>query len=71
MHIDIYHHFLLFFRVISRNDVHRGIDGGKNLPKEFLEYLYTSTVTHEIKILPGASSAPAEGESYPVNQYCM
>ena len=34
----------------------RGIDGGKNLPKEFLEYLYASTVTHEIKMLHGAAS---------------
>ena len=39
-----------------------GIDaGGKDLPKELLEYLYTSMVTNEIKMLQGmAPSATTE-----------
>jgi cytohesin len=37
-----------------------GIDGGKDLPRDFLEYLYNATVSHEIKMLPGAGG---NGES--------
>ncbi len=43
--------------------VYSGIDGGNDLPKELLEYLYTSTVAHEIKMRH--DSAPSEkGEAH-------
>ena len=38
------------------------IDGGKDLPRELLEYLYTSTVTHEIKMLHGGGGSPSTGK---------
>lgn len=39
-----------------------GIDNGKDLPREFLEYLYTQTVNHEIKMLPGGDG-PSEASA--------
>ena len=42
---------------VDRIGGHRGIDGGKDIPQPFLEYLYDSISKHEIKMHNPAAAA--------------